>query len=259
MEAGDEVVFADDEFPSVVAACERAETAGAILRRVPIPTELEREEALAAAITPATRLLAVSHVHWATGTRVDVARLASLCDRVGAILLVGRSASARRHPAGTGLDPRLLRLGVQVGALRVRTRRADRARTAATTVGACGPRLQQSVAIDGASVFSHQLSWICALAATLEQSRARSDGRARVCAVASTRRTADDRARGSRHFGGDAPTRARRNRQLRRPEPDVCATRSALARSTSNPAKAAYAFRRISTTRMMTFMRASTH
>ncbi len=85
---GDEVVFATDEFPSVVAACERAETAGAILRRVPIPAELDREDALAAAITPATRVLAVSHVHWATGTRVDVARLASLCDRVGAILLV---------------------------------------------------------------------------------------------------------------------------------------------------------------------------
>jgi cysteine desulfurase / selenocysteine lyase len=85
---GDEIVMADDEFPSVVAACERAATAGAILRRVSIPTELEREDALAAAITPATRMLAVSHVHWATGTRVDVARLATLCDRVGAIVLV---------------------------------------------------------------------------------------------------------------------------------------------------------------------------
>ena len=67
-------------------------------------------------------MLAVSHVHWATGTRVDVARLAALCDRVGAILLVD-GYRPRRHSAGTGLDPRLLRVGVQVGALRVRTRR----------------------------------------------------------------------------------------------------------------------------------------
>ena len=86
--SGDEIVFADDEFPSVVSAFERAKDAGAILRRVPVATELEREDALAAAITPATRMLAVSHVHWATGTRVDVARLAALSDRVGAILLV---------------------------------------------------------------------------------------------------------------------------------------------------------------------------
>ena len=85
---GDEVVFADDEFPSVVSACERAKHAGAMLRPVPVATELEREDALAAAITPATRMLAVSHVHWATGTRIDVARLAALCDRVGATLLV---------------------------------------------------------------------------------------------------------------------------------------------------------------------------
>ena len=86
--AGNEVVFAADEFPSVVAACELAESAGARLRRVAISAEADRDSALATAITPATRLVAVSHVHWATGTRVDIARLAGLCDRVGAILLV---------------------------------------------------------------------------------------------------------------------------------------------------------------------------
>jgi len=86
--AGDEIVFADDEFPSVVAACERAVSAGAIGRRIPISSEHEREDALATAITPATRMVAASHVHWATGTRIDIARLASLCDAVGATLLV---------------------------------------------------------------------------------------------------------------------------------------------------------------------------
>jgi selenocysteine lyase/cysteine desulfurase len=85
---GDEIVFAHDEFPSVVQACVRAETAGATLRRIRIDAESDREERLATAITPSTRMLAVSHVHWATGTRVDVARLTRLCDDVGAIVLV---------------------------------------------------------------------------------------------------------------------------------------------------------------------------
>src|SRR5215471_13083235 len=62
---GDEVVVAADEFPSVIAACERAESMGATVCRVSIAAEADRERALIAAITPATRMLAASHVHWA--------------------------------------------------------------------------------------------------------------------------------------------------------------------------------------------------
>jgi cysteine desulfurase / selenocysteine lyase len=90
--AGDEVVTAADEFPSVLLAWESAARGGGgegpVVRRVPVPSETEREAALLAALTPATRVLAVSHVHWVTGTRVDLARLGAACRAHGTLLVV---------------------------------------------------------------------------------------------------------------------------------------------------------------------------
>lgn len=85
---GDEIVVADDEFPSVLLACDGAERQGVIVRRVRISSERMREEALMNALTPATRMLAASHVHWATGTRLDLAAVASACGVKGALLIV---------------------------------------------------------------------------------------------------------------------------------------------------------------------------
>jgi selenocysteine lyase/cysteine desulfurase len=86
---GDEVVFAKDEFPSVVLACEAAGKAGARLRPVDVKMESDRESALLAALTPATRVLAVSHVHWVTGTRVDLRRMSAACHHaLGTMLFV---------------------------------------------------------------------------------------------------------------------------------------------------------------------------
>jgi selenocysteine lyase/cysteine desulfurase len=81
-------VFAADEFPSVVLACERAESMGATLRRVEIESEAERESSLLAAITRATRMVAASHVHWATGTRLDLRRLSAASRAVEALCLI---------------------------------------------------------------------------------------------------------------------------------------------------------------------------
>ena len=86
--SGDEVVVAADEFPSVLLACERAQSHGATVRRVAVPSESERETALISAITPATRMVAASHVHWATGTRLDLVRVSAACQHVGAMLVV---------------------------------------------------------------------------------------------------------------------------------------------------------------------------
>jgi selenocysteine lyase/cysteine desulfurase len=76
---GDEIVVAEDEFPSVQLAWEGAVAAGASIIRVPIPAEDERTDALIAALSDETRVLAVSHVHWSTGTKVDLQRLADAC------------------------------------------------------------------------------------------------------------------------------------------------------------------------------------
>jgi cysteine desulfurase / selenocysteine lyase len=77
--AGDEIVLAEDEFPSVLLAWEGAIEAGASLVRVPIPAEDERTDVLIAALSPRSRVLAVSHVHWSTGTKVELARLSQAC------------------------------------------------------------------------------------------------------------------------------------------------------------------------------------
>lgn len=85
---GDEVVFADDDFPSVRLAWLAAERAGAVLKPVRIPSEAERTAALIAAITPRTRLLATAHVQSASGTRVDLDRIGRACHAQGALFVV---------------------------------------------------------------------------------------------------------------------------------------------------------------------------
>ncbi|NUB45657.1 aminotransferase class V-fold PLP-dependent enzyme [Fertoebacter nigrum] len=85
---GDEVVFAEDDFPSVRLAWLAAERAGATLKPVAIPSEAERTEALIAAITPRTRLVATAHVQSASGTRVDLDRIGQACQAQGALFVV---------------------------------------------------------------------------------------------------------------------------------------------------------------------------
>ena len=85
---GDEILVAADEFSSVVLACESVRRTGAVVKKVAVSREDERVETLASAIGPATRAVAVSHVHWVTGTRVDLERLGEACRRHDALLVV---------------------------------------------------------------------------------------------------------------------------------------------------------------------------
>lgn len=85
---GDEIVMADDEFPSVQLAWQAAEKAGATIRKLAISSESERENILAAAVSPRTRMLVVSHVHSMTGTKLDLDRLGQLCRHHGALFVV---------------------------------------------------------------------------------------------------------------------------------------------------------------------------
>lgn len=85
---GDRVVFAADDFPSVRLAWEGWRRAGVELVSLPIADETRRTDALAAAVDARTKVLCVSHVHWNTGTRLDLPRLAAACSRHGALLVV---------------------------------------------------------------------------------------------------------------------------------------------------------------------------
>lgn len=88
MRAGDRVVMAADEFPTFLEIGRQWQARGAELVLVPIGDEGERTERLAAAVTPGTRWLGVSHVGWATGTRVDLGVLGAACRASGARLIV---------------------------------------------------------------------------------------------------------------------------------------------------------------------------
>jgi selenocysteine lyase/cysteine desulfurase len=88
LRAGDRIVLAQDEFPSVARIWHAAEQSGAQIVRVAIAREEERAACLMAAVQDGTRLLVVSHTHSSTGTTLDLAALGRHCRRHGALLMV---------------------------------------------------------------------------------------------------------------------------------------------------------------------------
>lgn len=91
---GDRIVFPDDDFPSVRLAWTRHAANGVELVPVSIPSEAERTVAVAAAVDERTRAVCISHVHWNTGTRVNLAKLADVCARHDARLIVDGAQAA---------------------------------------------------------------------------------------------------------------------------------------------------------------------
>ena len=61
---------------------------GEELVTVPVTSERSRTDELIGGITRSTRVVCVSHVHWCTGTRVDLDRIASAARAVGAKVVV---------------------------------------------------------------------------------------------------------------------------------------------------------------------------
>jgi len=84
---GDNVVFAEDEFPSVCGAAGILCARGGRPAKVQVADEMGRTDLLVRAAANA-RFVLVSHVHWQTGTKVDLARLAQACRTSGALLIV---------------------------------------------------------------------------------------------------------------------------------------------------------------------------
>jgi selenocysteine lyase/cysteine desulfurase len=98
----DEIVLLEDEFPSVVRACESTERFGVRLKRVPVPSEALRGDALVGALTASTRMVAASHVHWVTGTRLDLERLSAACRANGTMLVVDGVQALGAVPSALG-------------------------------------------------------------------------------------------------------------------------------------------------------------
>lgn len=100
--SGSRIAIAADEFPSVWQACRSLRKAGIESTPVAIERESERTAALAAAAADAS-VLAVSHVHWRTGTCVDLEELSAACAKSGAWLIVDGVQAVGARPVHAGL------------------------------------------------------------------------------------------------------------------------------------------------------------
>ena len=83
----DRVAVCADEFPSVLAAADILAARGATKIEVPVGDEDNRTEALLE-VAAESKYVLVSHIHWETGTKVDLARLSACCSESGAFLIV---------------------------------------------------------------------------------------------------------------------------------------------------------------------------
>jgi cysteine desulfurase / selenocysteine lyase len=85
---GDNVVTADDEYPSNLLPWMNLASRGVEVRQVPGREGRIRPEDLVAAFDRSTRVLAISHVEFATGFRNDLDALAEICQARGVALFV---------------------------------------------------------------------------------------------------------------------------------------------------------------------------
>jgi cysteine desulfurase / selenocysteine lyase len=85
---GDEIVVFDRDFPAIVRPWQRLAERGVTLSWVPMRSGGYELADVAAAITPATRLIAVSQVNFATGFRIDLDQICALAAEVGALVCV---------------------------------------------------------------------------------------------------------------------------------------------------------------------------
>ncbi|HHC07181.1 MAG TPA: aminotransferase class V-fold PLP-dependent enzyme, partial [Actinobacteria bacterium] len=99
LEAGDEIVVLDEQFPSNVYPWrEAARRVGARLRTVVRDDGRSWAEAILGAIGPQTAVVAVPQVHWTDGSVVDLAVVGEAARRVGAALVVDATQSLGAVP-----------------------------------------------------------------------------------------------------------------------------------------------------------------
>jgi selenocysteine lyase/cysteine desulfurase len=102
---GHEVVLFDRDFPAVVRPWQRLIRQGVRLAWVPMRDGGYEAQDVAAAIGPATRVIAVSHVNFATGFRVDLDQICALAARFGALVCVDAVQSLGALPLSVADTP----------------------------------------------------------------------------------------------------------------------------------------------------------
>lgn len=102
---GDEVVVFDRDFPANVHPRRRQEGRGVALRWVPERDGGYDLDGVAAAVGPATRLVAVSHVNFLTGFRVDLAAVCRIAAAAGALVCVDAVQSLGALPVDVRTAP----------------------------------------------------------------------------------------------------------------------------------------------------------
>ena len=102
---GDEVVVFDGDFPANVAPWRRLQEHGVRLAWVPMRAGGYELADVAAAVGPSTRLVAVSHVNFATGFRIDLDAVCALAAEVGALVFVDAVQSLGVLPLSVARTP----------------------------------------------------------------------------------------------------------------------------------------------------------
>lgn len=87
-QSGDNIVTTDQEFPSNRIVWESLADQGVAVREAAIGDAVDPEEALFALIDEHTRLITVSSVQYATGLRMDLARIGAFCHQHGIVFCV---------------------------------------------------------------------------------------------------------------------------------------------------------------------------
>ncbi len=104
LEKGDEIIVADEQFPSNYYAWEKAANkSGAILKTVAPPVALDHRskqwnENILNAISSKTKVVAIAHVHWADGTLFDLIAIRKATKAVGALLIIDGTQSVGALP-----------------------------------------------------------------------------------------------------------------------------------------------------------------
>lgn len=91
--AGDNLVVGEQEFPSNYLCWLQLASQGVEIRRISSPDGTLTPDHVRGAIDARTRVVALSHVQFYSGFRVDVAAFAELCSQYGALLVVDGTQS----------------------------------------------------------------------------------------------------------------------------------------------------------------------
>jgi selenocysteine lyase/cysteine desulfurase len=102
---GDRVLLCEGDFPANVRPWLRLERQGVKVDRVPLRGGGHLLEDMASAIGPDTRLVAVSHVNFATGFRCDLDAVCALAAEVGALVSVDAVQSLGALPVSMADTP----------------------------------------------------------------------------------------------------------------------------------------------------------